>query len=87
MNVLLQLYQTYTLYYLYFTTQMGGKHYNKNFIRKYIKPLEKAGFICTNNGKRYTISRGDNTMYILHISTSAYHPLRRFLKNEYNYII
>ena len=33
------------------------KHYNKKFIKKYIKQLEKDGFSCVDNGKHITIKK------------------------------
>jgi hypothetical protein len=62
------------------------KHYNKKFIKKYIKQLEKDGFSCVDNGKHITIKKHiDKPMYILHIGNASFHPLRRFLKNHFEY--
>jgi hypothetical protein len=64
------------------------KHYNKNFLRKYIKQLEKDGFTCINNGKHITVRGGEGCpQYILHTSPKSYHPLRRFLKSNYDYAL
>ena len=62
------------------------KHYNKKIIKKYIKQLEKDGFNSTDNGKHITIKKDiDNSMYILHVGPTSFHPLRRFLKNHFEY--
>ena len=76
------IYQLYTTYIP--PTHM--KHYNKKFIKKYITQLEKDGFSCIDNGKRITIKRElDKPMYILHVGPNSFHPLRLFLKNNFEY--
>ena len=64
------------------------KHYNKKFIKKYIKQLEKDGFNCTDNGKHIIIKKCiDKPMYILHVGPNSFHPLRRFLKNNFEDVL
>ena len=65
------------------------KHLNKKFIRKYITQLEKDGFTCIHNGKHITIKQEDKDkpIYTLHIGNASFHPLRRFLKKHYEYIL
>lgn len=66
-----------------------GKHYNKKNLN-YLKTLEKDGFTCKNsgnNGSKVYISKGDGERYLIHTGERAFHPLRRWLKNTYDYIL
>jgi len=68
---------------------MGGKkHYNKAFVRKIINPLIRNNFDCyplPNSKNKYSISRDDGPRIIVHGGESCINPLRRDLKNFYNY--
>lgn len=50
------------------------------------KILEKDGFTCQGKNKStMKVFRGTGKAYTVHVGPKSYHPLRRFLKNEYDY--
>jgi len=64
-----------------------GKHYNKKNIN-FLKVLEKDGFTCEmsgKNGNKIYISKKNGDRYLIHTGEGAFHPLRRWLKNTYDY--
>ena len=62
------------------------KHQNKLFAKKFQNKLLKAGFILEITKKGCKIWKGDGRIITIHHTSSrAYHPLRRRLKNFYNY--
>ena len=61
------------------------KHRNKKCGNMF-KVLEKDGFTCQGSGNgTMIVFRGRGRSYTVHVGPKAYHPLRRFLKNEYGY--
>ena len=63
------------------------KHYNKKNNNMF-KILEKDGFKCEALGKnrnKFWVYKNDGERYLVHSGEGSYHPLRRFLKLEYNY--
>ncbi len=63
------------------------KHYNKKN-NNYLKILEKDGFTCEPLGKnrnKFWIYKNNGHKYLLHSGQGFYHPLRKFLKSQYNY--
>ncbi len=63
------------------------KHYNKKN-NNYLKILEKDGFTCQPLGKnrnKFWIYKNNGNKYLVHSGHGFYHPLRKFLKLQYNY--
>ena len=61
------------------------KHQNKKNGNMF-KILEKDGFTCQGKNKStMKVYRGNGKAYTVHVGPKSYHPLRRFLKNEYDY--
>ena len=66
------------------------KHHNKKNEMKTLKILIKDGFICERNkkGGSFKIKRDRGPIFTYHSAgEQAYHPLRRFLQENYNYIL
>lgn len=75
------------IYFLGFQS-INMKHYNKKNNCMF-KILEKDGFICeaSCSGKnKFWVYKDDGEKFLVHSGERSYHPLRRFLKNYYNYI-
>ena len=65
-----------------------AKHYNRKFVSYIIGTLKKNGFDCISlksNKNKYCISKEGGEEIIVHSGMSCYHPLRRWLKNNYNF--
>ena len=62
------------------------KHYNKKN-NQFLKILERDGFTCQplKNKNKFYIYKDDGERYLIHSGEGFYHPLRRFLKHNYNY--
>tara|TARA_B100000035_G_C20860239_1_gene491539 strand:- start:147 stop:407 length:261 start_codon:yes stop_codon:yes gene_type:complete len=61
------------------------KHQNKKNVNMF-KILEKDGFTCQGKNKStMMVFKGSGKVYTVHVGPKSYHPLRRFLKAEYNY--
>ena len=60
-------------------------HGDKKFLNRILK-LRKDGFSIIYEKKKFTIKKDDGPVYKAHSGTKSYHPIRRFLKNNYNYI-
>ena len=61
------------------------KHQNKKNGNMF-KILEKDGFTCQGKNKStMMVFKGTGKSYTVHVGPKSYHPLRRFLKNEYDY--
>ena len=66
-----------------------SKHFNRKFVNEVIGTLRKNGFECNtfgSNGNKYIIKK-DNEEIIVHSGMSCYHPLRRWLKQTYGFIL
>jgi hypothetical protein len=61
------------------------KHLDKKYTQK-VMNLKKDGFTIQFHKNKFTIFRGKGPSYIAHSGLNSYHPIRRFLKNNYNYI-
>ena len=67
---------------------MPGKHYNRKFVNEIIGTLKKNGFDCIphkNNKNKFIIGRNGGPFETYHSGESCYHPLRRWLKSNYNF--
>ena len=65
-----------------------AKHYNTKFLNTIISPLRKNGFSCEplpRSKNKYCISREGGKEIKVHAGMSCYHPLRRFLKEFYDF--
>jgi len=65
-----------------------AKHFNTKFINNVINTLKKNGFICEplrNSKNKYSIYKNGGEVICVHSGMSCYHPLRRWLKNAYNF--
>ena len=63
------------------------KHYNRKS-NNMLKILYKDGFTCEplkKNRNKFYIYKGDGQKYLIHSGEKAFDPLRRWLKNNYNY--
>lgn len=67
---------------------MGKHNSNCNKVLKLYKELSKIGFIIENvkSGTKI-IHIQTNKFYIFHYSDKGYHPLRRWVKNNFNIVI
>tara|TARA_B100001287_G_C22644026_1_gene511671 strand:- start:96 stop:308 length:213 start_codon:yes stop_codon:yes gene_type:complete len=64
------------------------KHHNKKNEMKTLKNLVKDGFTVSGNGGSFKIMKDNGPIFTYHSAgAQAYHPLRRFLKEHYNYIL
>tara|TARA_Y100000590_G_scaffold470102_1_gene661982 strand:- start:1878 stop:2096 length:219 start_codon:yes stop_codon:yes gene_type:complete len=61
------------------------KHFDKRFKKDIIKTLGKDGFKIVSKGNKYIISKNNGPLYLTHSGIKTYHPLRRFLKTQYDY--
>jgi len=66
---------------------MTGKHFNRKFVNEIIGTLKKNGFECTHskNGNRYIIGKKGGVFKKWDSGVSCKHPLRRWLKSEYDF--
>ena len=63
-----------------------AKHYNRNFLRKFINPLKKNGFSCERNKNTgYCISRDGGEKIMVHSGMACEYELMRDLKYFYNF--
>lgn len=60
---------------------------NNNKMMKIYKDLTKKGFDIKKTTKGYKIIHNTGKMYIVHESGKMYHPLRRWLKSNFDIII
>ncbi len=63
------------------------KHYN-NKSNNMFKILKKDGFTCETlkkNRNKFYVFKGNGNKILIHSGENSYHPLKRFLKNEYGY--
>lgn len=65
------------------------KHFNKVFDKNIISRLTKDGFECiSKKNNKFMIRRNDGPQYLVHSGPRhKLHELRRFLKNNYEYIL
>ena len=64
------------------------KHHNRKNEMKILKNLVNAGFTVSGKGGSFKIMKDNGPIFTYHSAgAEAYHPLRRFLKEHYNYII
>lgn len=64
-----------------------AKHFNRKFVNSVISILKKNGFRCEplrSNKNKYIISK-EGYDIVVHSGMSCYHPLRRWLKDTYNF--
>ena len=60
------------------------KHLNNKY-KKIMFNLKNDGFSCNFRNNKCVISKDNGKMYIVHMGRRMIHPLRRFLKNNYEY--
>ena len=62
------------------------KHCNRKNTN-FIKILVKDGFICEpcRDKNKFYVYKDGGEKYLIHSGERAFHPLRRWLKNTYNY--
>ena len=58
------------------------KHLDKKYTTK-VMNLKKHGFIVLFHKNKFTIYKDKGPSYIAHSGSNSYHPIRRFLKNNY----
>ena len=61
------------------------KHHDRKFLRMVLE-LRKDGFDVIRSNNKFLVKKGDGPCYKTHSGLRSYHPVRRFLKSNYDYI-
>ena len=63
------------------------KHYDRKFRKEFIKVLKKAGFTIKEGKNKYQIFKDKGPIYLIHSGLKSHHPLKSFLKTNYDFVL